>query len=181
MCEMIHSQKSPARQWCNGQLHWSLHHQMPWDSHTPFKPTHTTHQCRWDNKQSRMNRMILWHDHPEQTLETYHPLFRDKPERRPNNIQIPLAVNLQPEGRLGKGTSNNAMTQSMDTTSKHHINPNSHSWRTAKRICQTCQSIWQTKSQMVLTKKRGGPCNQPQRGCTCSPKLQDLPPIPQSR
>ncbi len=49
-----------------------------------------------------------------------------------------MAMNLQPESGLGKGTCHNAMAQSMDTTKKHH---DSLDGGNTGRIPQTHQGV----------------------------------------
>src|SRR6266404_3680513 len=109
----IYGRNSLIGQWRDGQLHRPPDHQTTRDPNGDPRTTDSTHQRRRYDQPSRTNRKVLRNDHPKRTPKEPHALLQDEPRRRPNNIRVPLATNLQPPDRLGKGKGRDALAQSM--------------------------------------------------------------------
>ena len=175
---MVHGQKSLTRQWCDGQLHQPLNHRTTGNPDGTPETTNPTHQCRQNNQRSRTDRTILQNDYPEQTPEAHYTLLRDKPRRRPNNIWLPLAANLQPPSRLGKRKGHHALAKGMGMAEEHHDH---HNRTNTSGVPPTCQSIRRRRSQQIPTRTRRRPHDQPKGRCPSSLGLQNLPIIPRPR
>src|SRR6266403_4868304 len=143
MRETIYGRNSPTRQRRDGQLHRPPNHQETRDPDESPGTSNPTHQRRRYNQPSRTNRKILRNDHPKWTSKEHYTLLRDKPRGRSHNIWIPLAEDLKPPDRLGKGKGRYALAQGMGQKGNIH-----RPYRTNPRgILMTLKSIRRERSR----------------------------------